>query len=68
MATTSTTERQAVGCPLTPSVIGNPTMPYLNSLLDRGVLLTNFYAKFHPSQPDYFALTTGQSFYTKEGT
>ena len=42
-------------------------MPYLNSLLDRGALLTNFYANFHPSQPNYFALTTGQSFYTKEG-
>ena len=49
------------------SLIGNPNMPYLNSLLNRGALLTNFYANFHPSQPDYFALTTGQSFYTKEG-
>jgi hypothetical protein len=49
------------------SIIGNPNMPYLNSLLHRGALLTNFYANFHPSQPDYFALTTGQSFYTKEG-
>lgn len=49
------------------SIIGNPNMPYLNSLLDRGALLTNFYANFHPSQPDYFALTTGQIFYTKEG-
>jgi Phosphoesterase family len=49
------------------SLIGNPYMPYLNSLLDRGALLTNFYANFHPSQPNYFALTTAQSFYTKEG-
>ena len=48
-------------------IIGNPNMPYLNSLVERGALLTNFYANFHPSQPDYFALTTGQSFYTKEG-
>ena len=48
-------------------IIGSPYMPYLNSLLDRGALLTNFYANFHPSQPNYFALTTGQSFYTKEG-
>ncbi len=48
-------------------VIGNPYMPYLNSLLERGALLTNFYANFHPSQPDYFSLTTGQGFYTKEG-
>jgi regulation of enolase protein 1 (concanavalin A-like superfamily) len=49
------------------SIIGNPNMPYLNSLLDQGALLTNFYANFHPSEPNYFALTTGQSFYTKEG-
>jgi regulation of enolase protein 1 (concanavalin A-like superfamily) len=49
------------------SIVGNPNMPYLNSLFGRGALLTNFYANFHPSQPDYFALTTGQSFYTKEG-
>ena len=49
------------------SIVGNPNMPYLNSLFDQGALLTNFYANFHPSQPDYFALTTGQSFYTKEG-
>ncbi len=48
-------------------IVGQPNMPYLNSLFDRGALLTNFYANFHPSQPDYFALTTGQSFYTKEG-
>ena len=49
------------------SLVGNPNMPYLNSLFGQGALLTNFYANFHPSQPDYFALTTGQSFYTKEG-
>ncbi len=49
------------------SLAGNPNMPYLNSLFDQGALLTNFYANFHPSQPNYFALTTAQSFYTKEG-
>jgi regulation of enolase protein 1 (concanavalin A-like superfamily) len=49
------------------TLIGNPYMPYLNSLLGQGALLTNFYANFHPSQPNYFALTTAQSFYTKEG-
>jgi hypothetical protein len=48
-------------------IIGNPYMPYLNSLIPRSALLTNFYANFHPSQPDYFSLTTGQGFYTKEG-
>jgi len=40
---------------------------FFNSLIGRAALLTNFYANFHPSQPDYFALTTGQVFYTKEG-
>jgi hypothetical protein len=49
------------------NVIGNPYMPYLNSLIGRSALLTQFYANFHPSQPNYFALTTGQGFYTKEG-
>src|SRR5262245_25601160 len=48
-------------------VIGNPYMPYFNSLISRSALLTNFYANFHPSQPNYFSLTTGQGFYTKEG-
>jgi len=48
-------------------IIGNPYMPYFNSLIDRAALLTNFYANFHPSQPNYFSLTTGQGFYTKEG-
>ena len=48
-------------------VIGNPYMPYFNSLIERSALLTNFFANFHPSQPNYFSLTTGQGFYTKEG-
>jgi len=48
-------------------VIGSPYMPYFNSLIDRAALLSNFYANFHPSQPNYFSLTTGQGFYTKEG-
>jgi acid phosphatase len=48
-------------------VVGNPYMPYFNSLIARSALLTNFYANFHPSQPDYFSMTTGQGFYTKEG-
>ncbi len=48
-------------------IIGNPYMPYLNSLFGRSALLTRFYANFHPSQPNYFSMTTGQGFYTKEG-
>lgn len=40
-------------------VIGNPVMPYLNSLAQQGALATQYYANLHPSIPNYFALTTG---------
>jgi phosphatidylinositol-3-phosphatase len=43
------------------SVIASKSMPYLNSLIPRGGLATNYFANFHPSIPDYFMLTTGQS-------
>jgi acid phosphatase len=42
-------------------VIGNPNMPYLNQLAQKGALATNFYATGHPSIPNYFRLTTGQN-------
>jgi phosphatidylinositol-3-phosphatase len=35
-------------------------MPYLNSLISQYGLATNFYADTHPSQGNYFLLTTGQ--------
>lgn len=41
-------------------VIGNPAMPYLNSLPSKGSLLQSYYANAHPSIPNYFMLTTGQ--------
>src|SRR4051794_29267228 len=41
-------------------VIGNPNMPYLNSLASRYGLATNYYANTHPSIGNYFLLTTGQ--------
>ncbi len=42
------------------SVIGNPSMPYLNSLAAKYGLATQYYANTHPSIGNYFMLTTGQ--------
>lgn len=42
------------------SVIGNVTMPYLNSLANKYALATQFYANTHPSIGNYFMMTTGQ--------
>ncbi len=43
-------------------VIGNPNMPYLNSLARQFALGANFYADTHPSMPNYFMLTAGDTF------
>jgi len=40
-------------------VIGNPVMPYLNSLATAHGLAANYFANAHPSIPNYFMLTTG---------
>ncbi len=40
-------------------VIGNPQMPYTNSLAQQYSLATQYYANRHPSLPNYFMLTTG---------
>jgi hypothetical protein len=42
------------------SVIGDPSMPYLNSLASEYGLATKYYANTHPSLGNYFMLTTGQ--------
>lgn len=42
------------------TVIGNPAMPYLNSLATKYGLATQYFADAHPSIPNYFMLTTGQ--------
>ncbi len=42
------------------SVIGNASMPYLNSLASQYGLATQYYANTHPSIGNYFMLTTGQ--------
>ncbi len=41
-------------------VIGNSSMPYLNSLASKYGLATQYYADVHPSIGNYFMLTTGQ--------
>ena len=41
-------------------VVGNPQMPYLNSLIGQGGLGTQYFANTHPSIGNYFELTTGQ--------
>src|SRR5574337_1763014 len=43
------------------SVIGNSAMPYLNSLASKFGLATNYFANVHPSLPNYFVLTAGDS-------
>jgi hypothetical protein len=43
-------------------IIGNPQAPYINSLASAGVLLTNYNAITHPSEPNYFALYAGSTF------
>jgi phosphatidylinositol-3-phosphatase len=43
-------------------VVGNTKdMPYLNSLIQRYGLATNYFANFHPSVNNYFVLTAGRS-------
>jgi acid phosphatase len=41
-------------------VVGNPAMPFFNALTAQYALATNYYANAHPSEPNYFMLTTGQ--------
>jgi len=42
------------------SVIGSPSMPYLNGLASKYGLATQYYADAHPSLPNYFELTAGE--------
>lgn len=41
-------------------VVGNPAMPYFNSLINQNGLAQNFFANVHGSFPDYAMLTTGE--------
>src|SRR5947209_4861614 len=42
------------------SVVGSSSMPYLNSLIRRYGLATQYYADAHPSIGNYFMMTTGR--------
>jgi acid phosphatase len=51
------------------SVVGNTTdWPYLNALIGKGALATNYYADTHPSIGNYFMLTTGQTLTNDDGS
>ena len=41
------------------SLVGSSGAPYINSLIARYGVATNFYAERHPSEPNYIALTSG---------
>lgn len=43
------------------SVIGSPSLPYLNSLANQYALATDYFANQHSSLGDYFVLTAGQA-------
>ncbi len=48
-------------------VIGNSSMPYLNSLASQYGVATQYYADVHPSIGNYLMLTTGQVETTDDG-
>jgi phosphatidylinositol-3-phosphatase len=48
-------------------VIGNPQMPYLNSLAKTYSVAQGYYADTHPSIGNYFMLTTGQIITNDDG-
>jgi acid phosphatase len=41
-------------------IVGSPSMPYLNSLLARGAVATQFYSNMHGSLENYLIVTSGQ--------
>ena len=49
------------------NVISNPAMPYLNSLGTQYGIATNYYANAHPSIPNYFELTAGETLTFDDG-
>src|SRR5205814_4233341 len=48
-------------------VVGSSSMPYLNSLISKYGLATNYTANTHPSIGNYFMLTTGQILTNDDG-
>jgi hypothetical protein len=43
-------------------IIGNPSAPYINSLLSQGSLLTNYHALSHNSDENYYGMASGSTF------
>jgi len=43
-------------------VVGSPSAPYINTLMSKGGLATQYYANLHPSIGNYFIMTTGLPF------
>jgi phosphatidylinositol-3-phosphatase len=48
------------------SIIGSPSAPYFNSLVQSYGLGTNYYGIMHPSLPNYMALTGGRTVFTTD--
>jgi len=44
------------------SIVGNTHAPYINALIRRYGLATNYTAVAHPSEPNYLALWAGSTF------
>lgn len=42
-------------------IVNNSTAPYINGLIKRYAFPTNYHALFHPSLPNYIALTSGSN-------
>jgi phosphatidylinositol-3-phosphatase len=40
-------------------IVGSSDAPYINSLLPRAAVFTNYHALIHPSQPNYLAMFSG---------
>jgi phosphatidylinositol-3-phosphatase len=43
-------------------IVGSSSAPYINALLGKGGLATNYFAVAHPSLPNYLALAGGSTF------
>ncbi len=45
-------------------VIGNPTMPFVNHLVQTYGYADNYFGVTHPSMPNYIAITSGSNYYS----
>ena len=41
-------------------IVGNPDAKYINSLISKGSVATNYRGTSHPSEPNYIEMTTGE--------